>query len=74
MYALNLKVCDDGHKEYITPTQKKYFKFALDFALKNKIDNVKVNRINYYFDFSKMQVRIATDNEIGYTYNIRKIN
>lgn len=74
MYILDLKTCDDGHKEYITQTQKKYFKYALDYAIQNKMNNVKVNRINYHFDFDKLEVRIATDNDFGYVYKLKKVN
>ena len=28
MYILDLRKCDDGHKEYITQTQRKYFKYV----------------------------------------------
>lgn len=73
MYILNLKICDDGHKEYITQTQRKYFKYALDYAIKNNMNVVKVNRITYYFDFEKLEVRIATDNEYGHKYKIKKV-
>lgn len=74
MYVLDLKICDDGHKEYITQTQKKYFKYALDYAIKNNISVVKVNRIIYYFDFERLEVRIATDNDFGYVYKLKKVN
>ena len=73
MYVLDLKICDDGHKEHITQTQKKYFKYALDYAIKNNMNVVKVNRVTYYFDFEKLEVRIATDNEYGYKYKLKKV-
>ena len=73
MYVLDLKICDDGHKEHITQTQKKYFKYALDYAIKNNMNVVKVNRVTYYFDFEKLEVRIATDNEYGYKYTLKKV-
>ena len=74
MYVLDLKICDDGHKEYITQAQKKYFKYALDYAIKNDMNVVKVNRITYYFDFEKLEVRIATDNDFGYVYKLKKVD
>lgn len=74
MYILDLRKCDDGHKEYITQTQKRYFKYALDYAIQNKMNNVKVNRVNYYFDFDKLEVRIATDDDFGYVYKLKKVD
>lgn len=73
MFILDLKKDEYGQKDYITPTQKKYFKCALDFALKNKISSVKVNRISYYFDFDNLKVKIVTGNHNGYNYNLKKI-
>lgn len=55
---------------YIPQTQKKYFKVALDYALKNKMDSVKVNRIEYHFDFDNMVVKIGTKNDLN-TYKLK---
>lgn len=73
MFILDLKKDEYGQQDYITPTQKRYFKYALDFALKNKINSVKVNRISYYFDFDNLKVKIVTGNYNGYNYNLKKI-
>lgn len=73
MFILDLKKDEYGQQDYITPTQKRYFKYALDFALKNKINGVKVNRISYYFDFDNLKVKIVTGNYNGYNYNLKKI-
>lgn len=74
MYELDLKVNDEGKKEYITQTQKKNFKYALEWCLKNNWYSCKVNKTYYNFDFENMKVSI---NGIGYgnnhTYNLKKI-
>ena len=53
MFKLNLK-----KDEHITQTEKKYFNVAIDYAIKNNISNVKVNKIKYFFDFDKKIVEI----------------
>lgn len=55
---------------YATPTQKKYFKFAVDFAQKNKMNDVKVNKIEYHFDFDNMSVKMGTANDLT-TYKLK---
>lgn len=56
-YKLDLK---NSEFSYITPTQKKYFDLALDYALNNNVNNVKVNRIHYVFDFESKMVLISS--------------
>lgn len=73
MFVLDLKKDKYGHKDYITQTQKKYFDFALDFALKNNINCVKVNRISYYFNFENLEVGIITGKQREYKYKLKKI-
>ena len=34
-YELDLRKDKNGRKEYITQTQKKYFKYAVEWCLKN---------------------------------------
>lgn len=55
-YELDL---ENSRFNYITPTQKKYFNLALAYAF-NDVNNVKVNRIYYSFDFNNKEVLIAT--------------
>lgn len=63
-----------GKTEYITQTQKKYFKYALQWCLENNWNSCKVNRTYYNFDFENMKVNICG---IGYgnnnTYNIKEV-
>ncbi len=74
-YELDLKIGKDGRKEYITQTQKRNFKYALDWCLQNGWYSCRVNRTYYNFDFEKLEVNI---NGIGYgnnnTYKIKIIN
>lgn len=72
-FDLDLKILEDGHKEYISQTRRKYFYLALDYAIKNKIKSVKVNRIKFYFDFDEMQVAIGESVEKAYIYKMKKI-
>ena len=62
--------------EYITQTQRKYFKSALDYVLNNDFGFIscKVNKIYYCFDFDALKVMIRTGN--GYTniYDIIEVN
>lgn len=75
-YELDLQ--DDlirkGKKQYITQTQKKYFKYALQWCLENNWNSCKVNRTYYNFDFENMKVNIVST---GYgnnnTYNIKRV-
>lgn len=55
-YELDLK---NSFIDYVTPTQRKYFKLALDYAIKHNINDVRVNRTYFYFDFDNLKVRIA---------------
>ena len=68
-YVLDLKAGD-----YIPQTQKRNFKYAIVWVLKNNWYSCKLNRTNYNFDFDKMEVNI---NGIGYgnnnTYKIKEI-
>lgn len=71
-YELDLRIGKDGRREYITQTQRKYFKLALDWCLKNNWNNCKVNRTYFNFDFDKLEVNIKT---IGYinTYKMKEV-
>lgn len=60
--------------DYISQTQKQYFYYALDYALKNNEKSVKVNRIKFYFDFDKMQVAIGMNVDNAEIYKMKKIN
>ena len=74
MYELDLKIEENGKKEYITQRQKRNFKYAIDWCLKNNWYSCKVKRTYYIFDFDKMEVNI---NGIGYgnnnTYKIKRV-
>ena len=72
-YELDLRIGKDGRKEYITQTQRKYFKLALDWCLKNNYISCKVNKIYYCFDFDVMQVMIRTGNGYTKTYKIKEV-
>lgn len=73
-YELDLRIDKNGKKEYITQTQKRYFKYAIEWCLQNNLNSCKVNKIYYNFDFEKMEVNI---NSVGYgnnnTYKIREV-
>ena len=43
-YDLDLK---NSYIDYITKTEKQYFYYALDYAIKNGLKSVKVNRIKF---------------------------
>ncbi len=58
---------------YISQTQKQYFYYALNYALKNNEKSVQVNRVKFYFDFEKMQVAIGTSVKNAEIYKIKKI-
>ena len=66
-YELDL---ENSWINYATQTEKKYFKKAIDYAIKNKMDAVKVNRIEFYFDFENNSVKIGTKNNL-HTYKMR---
>lgn len=72
-YELDL---ENSRFNYITPTQKKYFDLALAYALNNDVNNVKVNRIYYIFDFNNREVLIATGrkdfNSNGIIYKLKE--
>lgn len=70
MYILDLENSDI---KYVTQTEKKYFKLAVEYAIKNKTNSVKVNRIKFYFDFSKMQVMLGISVKKAYIYKMKKI-
>lgn len=70
MYVLDL---ENSNIKYVTQTEKKYFKLAVEYAIKNKTNSVKVNRIKFYFDFDKMQVMLGTSVKKAYIYNMKKI-
>lgn len=70
MYILDLENSDI---KYVTQTEKKYFKLAVEYAIKNKTNSVKVNRIKFYFDFDKMQVMLGTSVKKAYIYKMKKI-
>lgn len=44
----------------ITKSQKESFNFALEYAIKNKANIVKVNRTYYIFNFKDKEVTIST--------------
>lgn len=66
---------ESNKKDYITATQRKYFKYALDFvlkryktakdgSLKNEIINaVQVNKITFVFDFDSLTVNIKSNQD-----------
>ena len=66
-YELDL---ENSRFNYITPTQKKHFDLALAYALDNDVNNVKVNRIYYSFDFNNREVLIATGRKDLYNNGI----
>jgi hypothetical protein len=73
-YEIVLKTYKNGDKQYIPQTQKKNFKYALEWCLNNNCNSCKVNRTYYSFDFDKMQVVIKG---VGYwntnTYEIKEV-
>lgn len=66
-YKLDL---ENSRFNCITPTQKKYFDLALACALNNDVNNVKVNRIYYSFDFNNRKVLIRTGRKDLYNNGI----
>lgn len=71
MYELDLK---NSKIDYITQAQKRNFKYALEWCLKNNWYSCRVNRTYYNFDFEKLEVNIIG---IGYgnnnTYKIKEV-
>lgn len=71
MYELDLK---NSKIDYIPRTQKRNFKYALDWCLENNWNSCRVNRTYYNFDFEKLEVNIIG---IGYgnniTYKIKEV-
>lgn len=68
-YDLDL---ENSYVSYIPQTQKQYFYYALDYALKNNTNSVKVNRIKFYFDFDKIQVAIGMNVNSANIYKMKK--
>ena len=69
-YELDLK---NSRIDYIPQTQKKYFKYALDYSLKNDTKSVKVNRIKFYFNYEKLEVMIGTSVRNAYIYKMKEV-
>lgn len=69
-YELDLK---NSRIDYIPQTQKKYFKLALDYSLKNNTKSVKVNRIKFYFNYETLEVMIGTSVRNAYIYKIKEV-
>ena len=77
---------ESNKKDYITQTQRKYFKYALDYVLKmyenakngiiqkEPINACKVNRIFYIFDFENMNVSIKSNqDDMFYKHKLIKV-
>ena len=69
-YELDLK---NSRIDYIPYTQKKYFKLALDYSLKNNTKSVKVNRIKFYFNYETLEVAIGTSVRNAYIYKMKEV-
>ena len=69
-YELDLK---NSRVDYIPQTQKKYFKLALDYSLKNNTKSVKVNRIKFYFNYETLEVMIGTSVRNAYIYKMKEV-
>ena len=78
---------ESNKKDYITQTQRKYFKYALDYVLKKyadakkgiiqnaPINACKVNKIFYIFDFENKTVSIKSNQDDRfYKHNLIKVN
>lgn len=59
--------------DYIPYTQKKYFKIALDYSLKNNTKSVKVNRIKFYFNYESLEVMIGTSVRNACIYKMKEV-
>lgn len=68
-YTLDLK---NSKYDYITSVQRKYFKWALQFALDNNFKIVKVNNITYNFDFTNLEVSINTYYDQPIAYKLKR--
>jgi hypothetical protein len=53
------KLIYDKEKQHATATQKKYFNLAIEYALKNNLDVVRVNKTIYKFNFNNSIVEIS---------------
>ena len=60
--------------DYITPTQRRYFKLALDYCLSNNAIKCYVNRTFYEFDFENMICLIAGADKRPYRHKLIKID
>lgn len=56
---MSLELPRNSETEYITATARKYFKPALEYAMKNKVNSVYVNNTYFEFDFENSTVRIG---------------
>lgn len=70
-YEIDLK---NSKFDYIPQTQKRNFKYALEWCLKNNWNSCRVNRTYYNFDFEKLEVNIIG---VGYgnnnTYKLKEV-
>ena len=69
-YDLDLK---NSYVDYITQTEKQYFYYALDYAIKNGLKSIKVNRIKFLFNFEKLEVMIGINVDKAIVYKMKKI-
>lgn len=69
-YDLDLK---NSYVDYVTKTEKQYFYYALDYAIKNGLKSVKVNRIKFLFNFEKLEVMIGINLDKAIVYKMKKI-
>ena len=69
-YDLDLK---NSYVDYVTQTEKQYFYYALDYAIKNGLKSVKVNRIKFLFNFEKLEVMIGMNLDKATIYKMKKI-
>ena len=69
-YDLDLK---NSYVDYVTQTEKQYFYYALDYAIKNGLKSVKVNRIKFLFNFEKLEVMIGINVDKAIVYKRKKI-
>ena len=69
-YDLDLK---NSYVDYVTQTEKQYFYYALDYAIKNGLKSVKVNRIKFLFNFEKLEVMIGINVDKAIVYKMKKI-
>lgn len=69
-YDLDL---ENSYVDYVTQTEKQYFYYALDYAIKNGLKSVKVNRIKFLFNFEKLEVMIGMNLDKAIVYKMKKI-